>query len=112
MRKHKRAHLIEYLEVLDRDTGLHIGHLADISPQGIMVVSKKTISLNRDFSFQLLLPETATDRKEINFQARCLWCKEDFNPDFYVSGFHISEIAAHEIEIIKDLIKSHGFKSR
>lgn len=112
MRKHKRAHLFDYLEVLDRGTGLHIGHLADISPQGIMLVSKNPIPLKRDFSFRLQLPETVTDRKEINFRAFCLWCKEDFNPDFYVSGFHINEIEEYEMEIIKNLIKSHGFISR
>ena len=112
MRKHKRAHLIEYLEILDHNSGLHIGHLADIAPQGIMVVSQESIPPGRDFSFQLLLPETHTDRKGIVFTARCLWCKKDVNPDFYVSGFQINEITAHEIKIIQDLIKTHGFKSR
>ena len=111
MRKHKRAHLIVYLEILDLNSGLRIGHLADISPQGIMVVSQEPIPPDRDFSFQLLLPETHTDRKGIVFTARCLWCKKDVNPDFYVSGYQIKEISPLEAKTITTLINAYGFKS-
>jgi PilZ domain len=111
-RKKKRTHLIDYLEIIDNDSGSVIGHLADISPQGIMMVGHKPIALNKDFSFRLQLPASFTDSDVISFRAHSLWCKKDVNPEFYVSGFNFSEIADDEIKILTDLIKSYGFKSK
>jgi hypothetical protein len=111
-RKKKRTHLIDYLEIIDSESGSVIGHLADISPQGIMMVGQEPIEVNKDFSFRLQLPATFTDPNMIDFKAHSLWCKKDVNPEFYVSGFNFSEISADEIKILTDLINSYGFISK
>ena len=69
-RKGKRTHLIDYLEILDDDTGSRLGHLADISDQGIMMVGREPIAVNKDFAFRLRLPATFTDSEVITFRVQ------------------------------------------
>jgi hypothetical protein len=94
-RKLKRVHLIYYLRLFDNQTNDQVGHLVDITTEGIMMISAGNI----------------TGRDEIEFQARSLWCRKDFNPDFYVAGFKIEKISAKELKTITALINQYGFKS-
>ena len=110
-RQLKRVHLIYYLRIFDNNTDVNMGHLVDITTEGIMMISEEEISRGKDFSFRMQLPTTITGREEVNFQARCLWCKKDINPDFYVSGFKIEKITPHEVKTITALINAYGFKS-
>lgn len=110
-RQIKRVHLIYYLRIFDSDTGVNIGHLVDITTQGIMVISEESVPIGKDSSFIMHLPATITGREKIQFSARCLWCKKDINPDFFVSGYQINEISPQEVKIITALISAYGFKS-
>jgi hypothetical protein len=110
-RQLKRVHLIYYLRIFDSNTGANVGHLVDITTQGIMMISEEKVPVGADSSFRMQLPTTITGREEIQFNARCLWCKKDFNPDFYVSGYQIKEISPQEVKTITALINAYGFKS-
>jgi hypothetical protein len=110
-RRLKRVHLIYYLRIFDKNNGEHIGHLVDITTQGIMMVSEKKIPAEKDFFLMMQLPATVTGREEIEFTAHSLWCKKDINPDFYVSGFKINSIGTLEVKTITALINAYGFKS-
>jgi hypothetical protein len=110
-RQLKRIHLIYYLRIFDKDSGENVGHLVDITTQGIMMISEETIPSGKNFSLRMQLPATITGRDEIEFAAHCLWCKKDINPDFYVSGFKINSITTHEVKTITALINAYGFKN-
>ena len=110
-RQLKRVHLIYYLRIFDSESGANIGHLVDITTQGIMMISEEVITVGKTFSFRMQLPATVTGREEIHFTGRCLWCKKDYNPDFYVSGFQIKQITPQEAKTITALINAYGFKS-
>ena len=110
-RQLKRVHLIYYLRIFDKDSGENIGHLVDITTQGIMMVSEETIPSGKNFSLRMQLPTTITGREEIEFSAHSLWCKKDINPDFYVTGYRINNITTQEAKTITALINAYGFKS-
>jgi hypothetical protein len=110
-RKLKRVHLIYYLRLFDNQTNDQVGHLVDITTEGIMMISEEPTPLGKDFSFKMQLPGDITGRDEIEFKARCLWCRKDFNPDFYVSGFKIEKTSPKELKTITTLINQYGFKS-
>jgi len=110
-RQLKRVHLIYYLRIFDTDNGDVIGHLADITPQGIMIISEAPITEGKEFSFRMQLPGMVSGREEVHFSARCLWCKQDYIPDFYISGYQIKDITPQETKTITALINSYGFKS-
>jgi hypothetical protein len=110
-RKLKRVHLIYYLRIFDNESNIRVGHLVDITTEGIMLISEEPAPRGKDFSFRMQLPGNITGREEINFKARCLWSRKDFNPDFYVSGYTIEEISSKEVKTITALINQYGFKS-
>jgi hypothetical protein len=110
-RQLQRIHLIYYLRIFDNDTGENIGHLVDITIQGLMMISETKIPTGQDFSLKMQLPGIITGREEIEFRAHSLWCKKDINPDFYVTGYKIKAITPQEAKTITALINAYGFKS-
>ena len=109
-RKFKRRHLIYYLRVYDRSTGVLIGHLADITTDGIMLVSEAPIKTDKDFKFKMTLPAELEGSRDITFDASSIWSHKDVNPDFYATGFKIDNIERKDIELIEILIDTFGFR--
>ena len=101
-----RRHLVFYLRVFDGASGKILGHLADISEMGIMLVSEKKIKPERDFRMKIKLPKEVSGREELSFSATSCWCKQDSNPDFYLCGFQItglkSDLGAQIRALIRD----------
>ncbi|CAN2040334.1 PilZ domain-containing protein [Candidatus Magnetomoraceae bacterium gMMP-15] len=102
-RKFKR-HPIYYLKVIERNTGEIIGHLADISVGGIMLVSNGPVETNKDWEFKIKVPEEVVGRTEIDFEAKSIWCAQDADPDFYNTGFQFLKISPEQLELIDFLI--------
>ncbi len=109
-RKIKRRHLIYYLRVYDAATDRPIGNIADISTDGIMIVSESSIHPDIDFMLKMIMPKELEGTKELMFQARSLWSKKDVNPDFYANGFKIHDINTSDVQLIEYLIDEFGFR--
>ncbi len=110
-RKLARRHLIYYLRVFDRDTDRLLGHLIDISPQGIMIMSEEPLETNKTFTLRMDLPEDIFDKSEIEFEAESRWTKKDVNPEFYDTGFAITNLSYTDGRLIEKLIDDYGFRS-
>lgn len=109
-RKLKRRHLIYYLRVYDTVTEGLIGHLVDITVDGMMIMSENPIKENIDFSLKMKLPDGFEATKEIRFKAVAIWTKKDINPDFYATGFKFTDIQKNDEEFIESLIDDFGFR--
>lgn len=99
-----------YSRVFDRSTGMMIGYLSDITPAGAMIISEepnKTDTLHR---LVMDLPEDVFNKQHLSFEAKCVWCRPDVNPHFYMSGFQMENIAAEDAEIIERIIEDYGFR--
>ena len=105
----KRRHLIYYLEVYDEDSDKFLGHLVDITTQGIKLVSKKPIETEKIFSLRMNLPEGYFDDKVLTFKAKSLWSGNDVNPDFFDTGFMAPNLDPKAKETITDLVNQLGF---
>ena len=109
-RQLKRFHLIYYLRIFEAESGINVGHLVDITVEGIMMISEEPIPTGKDYSYKMKLPGIFHGRDEIEFKAHCLWCKKDINPEFYVSGYKIETLDPQDVETITSLISTYGFK--
>jgi len=109
-RKLKRRHLIYYLRVYDRQRETLLGHLADITIDGMMLMSEVQIQAGTDFAFRMTLPEGFEKTREITFEARSIWSKKDVNPDFYATGFKFNNINPDDEALIETLINDFGFR--
>ena len=53
LRRLKRRHLIYYLEVYDNSNDQFLGHLVDLTVQGMKLVSKNYIESDKEFSLKI-----------------------------------------------------------
>jgi hypothetical protein len=108
-RKLQRRHLIYYLRVFDRNTVNLIGHLVDITPEGVMVISENPIELGLTFQMRMILPKEIFGKEQITFDAISKWADKDVNPSFYDTGFQLLEISDENRLIVTQLIEDFGF---
>jgi hypothetical protein len=106
----KRRHLIYYLRVFNRETGELIGHLVDVTRGGIMMINEKPVPIGEEYELRMALPEEIWGKNFLDFKGKSLWSTKDVNPDFYNTGFQISGLDGHEIDIIERLISEYGFR--
>ncbi|RLJ20175.1 PilZ domain-containing protein [bacterium endosymbiont of Escarpia laminata] len=109
-RQIKRRHLIYYLRVWDTDYEQLLGHVVDISSEGLMLLSDQPIPKDKEFSMEIRLPDLNGSPQKIDFRAACHWSNNDINRAFYDSGFSFLNSAPEAIESVRQLIKEYGFK--
>ena len=86
-----------------------LGHLMDLSSEGLMLLSEKPIEVNEEYRLRMRLPRDVSGGREIVFEARSRWCKQDKSPEFYVVGFQIQNMDAEMRETLSRLIGDFGF---
>lgn len=105
-----RRHLVFYLRVFDGTSDKIMGHLADISTKGIMLVSEKKIKTQSEHRLRIKLPKEFLGREELSFTATSRWCLRDSNPDFYITGFEITGVSNEIGAQIKALIRDFSME--
>ncbi len=110
-RRHlKRRHLLYYLRVFDRGSGEQLGSLADITAEGLMLVSTDSIPTGRDFRLRMHLPPGITRDNGVEIDARSVWTRPDVNPEFHVTGFTLLSVTPGCVDAIEQLIDDYGFR--
>ncbi|GAP22307.1 PilZ domain-containing protein [Leptolinea tardivitalis] len=104
-----RRHLIYYLKVYDRSTDELLGHLVDITEEGLMIVSESCYTEGQTFKMKMLLPREIEEKEQIEFDARCMWCRKDVNPSLFGVGFKFEYVDVLSRQIIFELIHEFGF---
>ena len=108
-RKLKRRSLAYYMLVLDADSREMLGHLVDITPQGLMMDSQKPLPLENDFRLRIDTMPDIADKEYIKFTARTKWCLPDaVEPYLFDIGFSIINIAQHDAEIIRQIAEKYA----
>jgi hypothetical protein len=107
-RSFSRHHLIYYLRVFDGQSSRVLGHIVDISPQGIMLITDEPIPVQGEYRLRMRFPGTGSVQEELIFDAVCCWCRQDENPEFYIAGFHIQDIPAEAESFFLGLIAEFG----
>ena len=108
-RKLKRRHLIYYLRVFDKNSGKLMGHLVDVTQEGILLISEEPVPENTEYSLNMVLPETLEGEEMIEFRATSLWSKRDINPSFIATGYKIHDLSTEKSGIISSLVERFGF---
>lgn len=109
-RKIKRRHLLFYTRVFDRKTGKLLGHIADLTPEGMMIISEESLPVDETFAMIMDLPYGYASKNHINFDAVSKWSTPDLDPKFFNTGFMLLNLAEDDIAIIEKIITDFGFK--
>ena len=95
------------IEVLDLTRGHTVGHLANISTGGFMLVAREhEIQPNMVFQFRFFFPKPIMDRDTIDCGAESLWSDPSVGDKGYWSGFQIIDISDSDAAIIQHLVDS------
>jgi hypothetical protein len=107
----KRRHPVYYLKVVDRNTDRLVGRVADITTEGIRLVSEKPIASDSILPLRMVLPEKGTKTRGIDIDARSVWSGRDVNPDLYSAGFQLVNVSPQAEAAIEYLIHSASFQN-
>ncbi len=103
-RHQQRKHLFLYLEVLDQDSGKMLGHLGDISSQGMMIIAEHPLPLYQTLKLRLNLPDTGEFSKNyLNITVETRWTRPDINPQLHCIGCQFQEVAEDDLPIIEQV---------
>ncbi len=103
-RQVERRYLVFYLRVFDGLGSKVIGHLVNISSHGLMLLSDFPVPVNEEYNLRMRLPLELVEKGEIIFKAISRWCKNDANPEFYLTGFQLHDISPSLKDDILSLI--------
>lgn len=109
-RQRNRRHLVLYLRIFDGMSSRVLGHLMDISSDGLMLLCDEPMEVNEEYRLRMRLPKEVSGSKEIMFEAISRWCRQDDNPEFYVVGFQIQDMDRETRELLSHLIEDFGLQ--
>ena len=76
-RKFKRTYLVLFTRVFDRDTGKVLGHLANLTPEGAMIIGEAALEIGKLYHLQMNLTKAVFSKAHLEFEARCVWSKPE-----------------------------------
>ena len=104
-RKLKRWHLIYYLRVFDEQRSALIGHVFDITTQGLRLVSEWPIPSGSVYQLSMEVPHDSGETIRVSLPARALWSRPDEDSSgFHHTGFQLLEPSPRAVERIRSLI--------
>ena len=109
-RKLRRKYLAFFTRVFDRNSGQLLGHLADLTAEGMMIISEKPLRTDETYTLEMDLSGAFFEKERLNFRAESIWCKPDIDPTFYNTGFRLINMSTDDIDIIERIIQEYGIR--
>jgi PilZ domain len=103
--REERTHLIYRLRVFDAKTGKLMGHMTDITPEGMMLIGEKAVKPKKELTLHMDLPRNVMESGHLTFDAVSKWCRRDASGDFYAMGFQIKSISPQGLAVVRALIR-------
>ncbi|MGA2615094.1 MAG: PilZ domain-containing protein [Spirochaetia bacterium] len=103
--REERTHLIYRLRVFDAKSGKLLGHMTDITPEGMMLIGEKAVKPKKEFSLRMDLPRNVMEDRHLTFAAVSKWCRKDASGDYYSMGFQIQSISPEGLAVVRTLIR-------
>jgi c-di-GMP-binding flagellar brake protein YcgR len=105
-----RKPLLFYLDIIEQHTHMRLGHLGDISKNGIMIITEKHVPFNSIKNISIQLPDFKEFAKKfIEVQVEIRWMKPDDNPNLYCIGCRFVNINPDDLPLIEQVQEALGF---
>ena len=108
-RKQNRRKAKAYLNVFDRNSQQFIGHVVDMTIEGVKLSSVREFDVNSVFQFIVDLPFEVSNSTEIRFDAKCVWCGKGESAQEYQAGFELQDVSVEESGRINALLNNSIF---
>ena len=109
-RKEVRKYLTYFSRVIDRDTGLLLGYLVDLTTGGALMVSSMPIKTDVVFNLRVDMPEGFSPQGQLELQAKSIWSQPDTDPEFYRTGLQLMEVRPTDLVTFERLLSNYGLR--
>jgi hypothetical protein len=106
-RRFRRRSLLFELKVTDKNSGVVLGRVANITPDGLMLVNADRIIENSMITLRIELPELLFGKAHIECDAKCMWCRPVAQSKLFEAGFQLLEMGEMDIQTIVALITKY-----
>ena len=103
MRSHSRVEISEVIRVVDRQTGMDLGRLVNISEEGFMLLGSQPVSEDNILQLSLEFESGSDKTPPILIGVECLWCHSSNDQTQYWAGFYIIDISDEDLERVRHL---------
>ena len=100
----ERFPVVSLNAVRDIDSDQLIGHLVDLSREGLRIWNDHSTSLNNTLHLSLELPRAICPRGAILFTCDVIWQRTFDDPQYYHAGLKIRHMNETDREILKNLL--------
>ena len=107
-RRESRKFLTFFSRVLDRETGILLGYLVDLTTGGALLIGNVFFQPNSLLELRLDLPEGFTAQDQLEIEARAVWSRPDTDPEFYRTGLQLVNIKPTDLMILERLLNIHS----
>lgn len=105
-----RRHLIYYLRVWEQESGELLGHVVDMTTDGLMLISEKAIPTGKVLAMEIRWQAPEGEPINMRFRAESRWSNNDANPEFYDTGFKLLDGSEEVLEPIREVIEKYSFQ--
>jgi len=102
-RRSVRKALFLYLDVFDKRSNELLGHLADLSEGGLMILANRPI-INRIKHLKIRLPEEEFSKEFIDVKVEICWTRPDTNPSIQRVGCRFLKISHADLTIVEEIL--------
>jgi len=103
MRGHSRVEVSEVIRVVDRQTGMDLGRLVNISEEGFMLLGSQPVSADSILQLSLEFESGENNASPILIGVESLWCHASNDQTQHWSGFYIIDISDEDLERVRHL---------
>jgi hypothetical protein len=104
-RRQERTRLIYHLRVFDSRRKKLLGHMVDITSEGLMLIGETPVRVGRKYSLRMDLPRNLMTDGHLTFSAESKWCTKDANEDFYSMGMRIAKMTPEALAVVQKLTR-------
>lgn len=104
-RKQRRQHLMLHMRVFNVDDGTCLGHLADITPEGMMLSGEDSLEKGRVYRLEMRLPVDVGGVERITFTGRVIWSKNEIGGPYWDTGLEVLDLDERQRNALQQLIE-------
>ena len=103
MRGHSRVESSAVVRVVERQTGMDLGRLVNISEEGFMLLGSQPVSEDNILQLSLEFESGTNNTPPILISVECLWCNSSSDQTQYWAGFYIIDISDEDLDRVRHL---------
>lgn len=111
-RSRVRKFTSSYFLVYDRDSGILLGRILDLTPEGAMMISDEPVDMSAEYQCRMVMPIMVGMRRELNFDAEVRWTRENNKWEWFETGFKFKDLTDADRDLIEELIGAWVIKEQ